>query len=131
MFRCQVEHCKEVTAPRQPINRVVVERRKVTYKNTKRRGRKSITFETEGWEIVCQLDACPKCFRQLTGLEPKVHAPEQGSIVVERHEYKKHPFKKKKWKNPRRSKEKGQSTEPEYEVKKVQVEVVNPIQIIK
>lgn len=136
MFRCQNKRCDELTTPRQPVNRVVTKRRKKTYQNKKRRGRKWITFETEGWEIEEQIETCPKCFRQLTGQEPRIHSPEQGSILVERHEYRKRHFKNKKWKNPRKNKENNKfetssPTEPEYEVKKVEVEVVNPIKIIK
>ncbi len=70
MFTCQ--NCRGTTKHGQPINEVVTEKRPRTYIKYVREGERRWREEqVEGWEIGKVIKACPACYKQLTGLEPK------------------------------------------------------------
>jgi len=140
MFKCENDQCKEITKPRQPINRIIVENRIKHYINKVKKGRKTKIIESSGKEIIKEIAVCPKCYRTITGKEPRLHI-QTGSILVEREEYTKpHPFKKNKkgkWRNPRVGKEYNKfSTKPRLQEEKVEtkvvvVQTVNPLPMVK
>lgn len=142
MFRCENEHCNITVPPRQPVNRIVIERRERTYEKTIMRGKdKGKVKEINGWEIVKEINVCPKCYRILTGKAPKVvqeiKKPEFENKPRRKFD-KKFDKKKKPWQNQNNKKKQTQNTEkhtPKKEDtlkrKKPIVEVINPIKIVK
>ena len=68
MFYCQ--HTGELVGSRIPQQRVVTERRKKAYHNIIKRGTRTETKDTEGWEIVKEISVSPDAYRILTGQEP-------------------------------------------------------------
>jgi hypothetical protein len=82
MFYCQ--KCKVLNPTRQPVNKVITERREKTYLNTYRKNQYSPLreFETIGWEIIKEIYTCPKCYTELTGKVPQV-LPEKKKFVKE------------------------------------------------
>lgn len=90
-----------MTDPRQPVNRVVTERRDKTYQVKVKRGydKGKINF-IQGWEIVKEIQVCPACFENMTGLQartvlPKIE-PEQTERQKRRRFKDDRPFKKTK-----------------------------------
>ena len=73
-FNC--DKCSKTTAPRQPINYVVTEKRDKEYFFPVKRSRENRDRETsgqsEGYETVKEIKTCPQCFTKLTGNIPKV-----------------------------------------------------------
>lgn len=142
MFRCENEHCNIVVPPRQPVNKIVTERRERTYEKKIIRGKdKGKVKEVYGWEIVKEIDVCPKCYRVLTGKTPKVvqevKKPEFENKPKHKPRFDKN--KKKPWKNPTNKKNQQQKDSPKRNTekkviqqrKKPVVEVINPIKIVK
>lgn len=85
MFTCQV--CGTTTKPRQPINVVITDKRPQTYKrffwqddNDRRPPRWEMV---EGWEIVKERHVCPTCYKDLTGLAPKM-VEERTVVLIEK-----------------------------------------------
>lgn len=71
MFRCENKGCHKVVERHQPVNRIVVETRPKTYVNYIKKGyNDTIKVETEGEEIAREIDVCPECFFNITGLQP-------------------------------------------------------------
>ena len=71
MFNCQ--NCGECTKTKQPVNKIIVSKRLRKYEKEIKRGPERGTIEIiEGWEIVKELSACPKCYQELTGLKPRL-----------------------------------------------------------
>lgn len=91
MFKC--ENCGDQVGINQPMNKAVVERRSRDYENIIRPPQwnpkapyegprsgpggynKIKTIYSSGWEIVKEIETCPKCFLSLTGKEPHVREP--------------------------------------------------------
>lgn len=145
MFRCENEHCGIVVHPRQPVNRIVLERRERTYEVVRKRGKNKGKVETvHGWEIVKELKVCPKCYRTLTGKAPKiveeVKKPQFENKPRRKFDKKFDKNKKKPWQNPERKKNQQQTkntskrnTDKKDTPKRKTpiVEVINPIKIVK
>lgn len=135
MFRCESERCGRVTAPHQPVNRIVTEWREKMYENKIRRGkRKGEIKETFGREIVREIKVCPECYVLHTGDQPVKYVAK----VQEQPKFERRPrFSKddrprnKKWRNPRKGKgkfeAKGKQTATQPEKKKPVVQVINPL----
>lgn len=70
MFIC--EKCDEATEPRQPVNMLVVEKRKKVYESRKRIRGVWEASPSFGEEIVKELQVCPSCYESSTGLKPKM-----------------------------------------------------------
>lgn len=144
MFKCQNEFCGKQVPPRQPVNRIVTERRNVTYEKevvTRQRGRrKQVDIEDiPGWEIVKEISVCPQCFTKLTGKQPKLVAPQQKPQFQKARGFNTRPPRKKKWQNPKgpgsqKSSSPGTAKDrPSSSSTKSApvVEKVNPIQVVK
>ncbi len=101
MFRCEVEICGRLSKPRQPVNKIVTETRTKFYQKVHKKGRMKGTVETiQGSEIVKELDACPKCYRKITGKDPKEFVPAPAPVVEARPPSRR-PRRKKQWINPK------------------------------
>lgn len=137
MFRCQNEHCNIVVPPRQPINKIVTERRERTYEKTIKKGKDKGKIKIiNGWEIVKEINVCPKCYRILTGKTPKiVEAIKTKPVFDNKPRRKFDKTKKKSWKNPHQKKQntdnRNNKQEDTPKRKKPVVEVINPIKTVK
>ena len=147
MFRCQNEHCGALVPPRQPVNRIVTERRQQTYQKPirKRKRGKIIRWDdVEGWEIVKEIQVCPKCFRKLTGREPRMVCEQKKPQTRKYQGFNTRPPRRKKWQNPRAKKAQGSGSHKKSSTgtpkgrpssnstrKSPVVQKVNPIKIIK
>lgn len=106
MFKCQNEHCDlpdRLVPARQPVNRIVTERRKRQYekKIRKKYSKKVIGVElVDGWEIVTEICVCPKCFRKLTGMTPRLVQSPAPAPRKKYEGFNTKPPRKKKWQNP-------------------------------
>jgi len=71
MFKCQVPGCNNITQLHQPVNKIIIKTRPRKYINIKKRGTlKDTVTETEGYEIVQEVNACPECYLMITGDQP-------------------------------------------------------------
>jgi len=118
MFKCN--HCCISTEPRQPVNRVVTERRWVP------KWPDSDSSE-ERWEIAKEIKTCPHCYTTLTGMQPAVKTEPQLESIGIVEEPKEKRRKSRKWKNPKV----GKSFDKESPRKRPEVKVVNKIYIEK
>ena len=135
MFRCQNKSCGKQVPPRQPMNRIVTERRDTTYQKKIIKRRKIVDIvDIHGWEIVREICVCPQCFIDLTGKQPKLIAPQQKPQVRRYRKFGEQPSTKRKWQNPK-AKKRGIHTKgapsPIPTRKKLIVEKINPIQPTK
>ena len=75
MYKCQADKCKKnggtpVTPLKQPLNKIIVEKRPQTYQRVIKRGRqREYIEEIKGWEIVKELKVCAPCYERMTGLK--------------------------------------------------------------
>ena len=136
MFKCQNEFCNKTVQPRQPVNRIITEQREKVYQKPVRRkygGRVVGHDDVYGLEIVKEICVCPKCYRKLTGKEPKMII--KGSKIAETIKgfNTKPPRRKKrdKWQKKKQETHAKKSTSESTPKKKVIVEKINPIQVIK
>ena len=131
MFKC--ENCGIISAPCQPLNRIVTQRREKNYEVVVSKGRYSETLHRHGWEIVEEMDVCPQCFTALTGKE---------ALIVEKKEKKFFPKFRKEYKNNNktnkglervrdRERRSNRNNQNNYQRRTPQVEVINPIKTIK
>ncbi len=97
MFTC--ENCNTTVRTRQPENKVVTEKRIKQYQKKSKTDRHDVDL-IYGWEIVKEIRACPSCFEQLTGMEPRLIV-EQSPPTTQRQRRRKksfqdeHPHKKR------------------------------------
>lgn len=142
MFKCQNEFCGKQVEPRQPVNRIVTERRNITYeKQIVSRGRRKQAdiIDIPGWEIVKEICVCPQCFTKLTGKQPKLVIQQQRPQARKARGFNEQPPRRKKWQNPKSKKQqtsfsKDSSEKTEKKRGKSSgpvVEKVNPIPVIK
>lgn len=133
-FRCENQSCQIVTERGQPINRIVTERRDKQYEKlfTKGKRKGQVDEIIYGWEIVKEIKVCPRCYRILTGMQPKTilnNNKKFKNAPQEKPKYKQRRFKDNKYKKNVSSKQ----NKPEQKVsrKKPVVEVINPLPIVK
>jgi len=134
MFVCENERCGKQVEPRQPVNYIISERRKKTYDKPVKKGNRIIGVDlVEGWEIVKQLKVCPRCFKILTGKQPKMQikpSPFQRKPA----KFDTRPPRRKKWRNPKDkggSRGAGATSAQSSPKKKPVVKKVNPIPLVK
>jgi hypothetical protein len=125
MFRCENAGCEKNVSRRQPVNKVVTERREKQYEHKPKSGPNKGKIELrDGWEIAKEISVCPECFVSLTGKEPLRYVEPvttQAQSVQTSETRKKRP-----WVNPaqRKSKNKRKPSK-EGEKRKPIVEVIN------
>ena len=75
MYKCQELECDKfggtpVTPLRQPLNKIITEKRQKTYQRVIKRGKqRQYTEDIQGWEIVKEHKVCAICYERLTGLK--------------------------------------------------------------
>ena len=86
MFRCENKGCNTITLSQQPENKIVLEKRPMTYENTIKRGKNKGTVQTTtGWEIIKEIRVCPDCYKEITGEEPRKFKPIEKKPVKTKH----------------------------------------------
>lgn len=60
MFKCF--GCKKTQPQGEKQVKYITSSRKRSYENVVRRGKKSFTIKSEGWEIVSEVPLCRPCF---------------------------------------------------------------------
>ena len=104
MYKCQAFKCKRNggtpnTPPKQPANKIIIERRPKTYQRVIKKGkRRGFIEEIEGWEIAKELTVCAICYERMTGLKAATSGTSLARLMQKK---EKKPFvkRKKKFKN--------------------------------
>jgi len=63
MYKCQ--ECGTVSLPKEQVNKLVTEMRKKEYEFEVQKGRNTITKNSQGWEIVKEIEVCKECYNKL------------------------------------------------------------------
>ena len=63
MYKCQ--ECGKISEPRETVNKLVTETRKKEYEFEVQKGRNTITKNSQGWEIVKEIEVCKECYNKL------------------------------------------------------------------
>lgn len=99
MYECQADKCKKnggtpITPSKQPLNKIVIDKRPKTYQRIIRKGRgREYTEEIKGWEIVKELSVCAPCYERMTGLKALTMKVSMKQIAQRK---EKKPYVKKK-----------------------------------
>lgn len=102
MFKCENKSCNTQVPARQPVNRIITETREKTYENfVYKRGKKSQHVRLDkGYEIVKQIEVCPECYINMTGLKPKLNLQPPQAPVRSKPKFNTNKRDKKTWRNP-------------------------------
>jgi hypothetical protein len=107
MFKCENAGCGKLVKSGQPANRIITEKREKVYSKPirKRKGGRIVDYkDVFGSEIVKEIKVCPKCFRELTGTEPRMISEEKKPIPRRYKGFNAPLPRRKKWQNPRAKK---------------------------
>jgi len=132
-FKC--DYCGKQVPAGQPINYVVTETRQKVYQNEIKTGKMRGTLEdSTGSEIVRQIKTCPKCYKELTGMEPRIIIP--VAAVSKTSKVHPNPRSKKTWHNPQQKPSTATGVRPPRKDQRPPraapiVEVVNKITLVK
>lgn len=130
MYKCQ--NCPRTVERNQPMNKIIIEKRRRNYENPSRREREA-PFFTQGWEIVKEIPACPQCFTAFTGKEAQV-----AEIRAKPVQQQQRPDNRRdKWKGNRnnRNRPDQQQQRPPKKFNKdrrpPEVQIINPLKTIR